>query len=278
MGLMSTALVVTLLATLLLAASAWLWAEPLASALRRARIRSRPFPSAWRRVLRERMPYFQRLPADLQLQVKKQSQVLLAEVPFIGCAGLRVTDEMRVLVATQAALLLINRSGSFRRLSQVLLYPGAFVVQRAVTDGHGITQDARRALAGESWQHGQVILSWQDVLEGAANPVDGHNVVIHEFAHQLDTENGPVNGSPFLPGRAARRRWTAVMSHEFEALGKRLARGDEGLIDAYGSSEPAEFFAVVSELFFERPAELARAHPALYREFARCYRTHPLAW
>jgi hypothetical protein len=278
MGSMSTALTLALIAVLLAAASAWLWAPELTAALRRGRIRSRPFPAAWRRVLRERMPYFARLPPDVQWQVKKQAQVLLAEVPFIGCAGLRVTDEMRVLVAAQAALLLINRPAGFRKLTQVLLYPGAFVVQRAVTDGHGITQDARRALAGESWQQGQVILSWQDVLEGAAHPADGHNVVIHEFAHQLDTENGPANGAPFLAGAAARRRWAAVLGSEFERLRERVARGEPGLIDAYGATEPAEFFAVVTELFFEKPAELAREHPALYREFARCYRTHPLAW
>jgi MtfA peptidase len=275
---MDTAATIAFLAVLVAVASAWLWAEPLARHWRRARIRRQAFPPAWRRTLRERWPLFQRLPVDLQMRIKKEAQVLLAEVPFIGCAGLRVTDEMRVLVAAQAALLLAGRPGGFRRLTQVLLYPGAFVVQRAVTDGHGITQDARRALAGESWQQGQVILSWQDVLEGAASADDGHNVVIHEFAHQLDTANGPANGAPFLPGPIERRRWQAVMTHEFEALRARVDRGESGLIDPYGASEPAEFFAVVSELFFERPAELAREHPALYREFARCYRIHPLAW
>lgn len=225
------------------------------------------------------MPYFRRLPADLQLQLKKQAQVLLAEVPFIGCAGLVVTTEMRLLIAAQAALLLLNRrAGSFRNLRQVLVYPGAFVVERAAAGGHGITQEAQRVLAGESWHQGQVILSWQAVLDGAAVPDDGHNVVIHEFAHQLDQETGAANGAPFLFGRAARQRWAATMAAEYAALCQRVQQGLPGLIDGYGATDPSEFFAVCSELFFERPRELATQHPALYHELAGCYRTDPLSW
>ncbi len=268
---------------LLAIVGAWLWGPALMTAWRRARIRRQPFPPEWRAVLRERMPAFRSLPADLQLQLKKHAQVLLAEVPFIGCAGLVVTTEMRVLIAAQAALLLLNRrAASFRNLRQVLVYPGAFVVERAVTDGHGITQDARRVLAGESWQQGQVILSWQDVLDGAATPDDGRNVVIHEFAHQLDQETGPANGAPYLPGDAARQRWAATMTAEFAALQQRVASGatsgETGLIDAYGATDPAEFFAVVSEVFFEQPQALAAQHPALFEQLVGCYRTNPLSW
>ncbi len=222
---------------------------------------------------------FRRLPADLQWQVKKHIQVLLAEVPFIGCAGLVVSTEMRVLIAAQAALLLLNRrAASFRNLRQVLVYPSAFVVERSLTDGHGITQEARRVLAGESWQQGQVVLSWLDVLAGAATPDDGHNVVIHEFAHQLDQETGPANGAPFLLGRATRQGWARTMAVEFAALRQRVEQGEPGLISDYGASEPAEFFAVLSELFFECPAALAQAHPALYQQLQACYRTNPLNW
>jgi MtfA peptidase len=278
----SLALLLTLLATAAIVL-AWLWGPALVAQWRRARIRRQPFPAEWRQVLRERMPYFRSLPADLQLQLKKQVQVLLAEVPFIGCAGLVVTTEMRVLVAAQAALLLLNRrSASFRNLRQVLLYPGAFVVNRPVTDGHGVTQDFAaghgRVLAGESWQQGQVVLSWQDVVDGAAQPADGHNVVIHEFAHQLDQDTGPANGAPYLPGAAARQRWATTMAAEFAQLQQRVASGSPGLIDAYGATSPAEFFAVVSEVFFAQPQALAAAHPALFNQLAGCYRTNPLSW
>lgn len=268
-----------LLPLLALAMAGWLAGPWLATQWRRQRVRRQPFPPAWREVLRQRMPGFRALPADLQLQLKKHAQVLLAEVPFIGCNGLVVTTEMRVLVAAQAALLLLNRRGaSFRNLRQVLLYPQPFIVERAVPNGLGLMDDSRRVLSGESWQQGQVILSWPDVLAGAAVPDDGHNVVIHEFAHQLDQETGQANGAPFVAGRAARQRWAATMKAEFDALQQRVAQGREGLIDAYGATDPAEFFAVTSELFFERPQALAAAHPQLFRELAGCYRTNPLSW
>lgn len=276
---MSTLLPLLFLVLLLLAAAAWLVGPPLLAGLRRRRVRRQPFPAAWREVLRRRMPAFARLPADLQLQVKKHVQVLVAEKPFIGCAGLVVTAEMRVLIAAQAALLLLNRgAGYFGNLRQVLVYPGAFVVRRSEADGNGLTHETRRALAGESWQQGQVLLSWDDVVAGAADPDDGHNVVIHEFAHQLDQERGRANGAPWLGVRDAYARWAAVLSGEFEALRQRLAMGESGVIDAYAATDAAEFFAVVSEHFFEQPAALAGAHPALYAEFARFYRTDPLAW
>ena len=264
---------------LILAVPAWLIGPPLWRSARRERIRRQPFPSAWRDVLRRRMPAFWSLPAHLQLQLKKHVQALLAEKPFIGCAGLQITEEMRVLIAAQAALLLLNRrNGGFDRLSQVLVYPGAFVVQRNEADESGLAHENRRALAGESWQRGQVILSWDDVLRGAADPADGRNVVIHEFAHQLDQESGPANGAPWLGRRERYTRWAQVLGAEFAALRRRLAQDLPGLIDPYAAQDPAEFFAVVSEHFFEQPQALADEHPALYAEFARYYRVNPLSW
>ena len=266
-------------AVLLFSVPAWLWGPPLWRAARRERIRRQPFPLPWREILRRRMPAFAQLPADVQLRLKKQAQVLLAEKPFIGCAGLKVTDEMRVLVAVQAALLLLRRRASaFDGLRQILIYPDAFVVDRSTADTAGLVRDERLALAGESWQQGQVLLSWRDVLAGAADPHDGRNVVIHEFAHQLDQVNGAANGAPFMPGAQRRARWAAVLGAEFHALQERLAQGMESLIEPYAATNPAEFFAVVSELFFERPAELAANHAALYGEYCGFYGVDPLSW
>ena len=268
---------------LALAVVAWLGGPPLRAVWRRARVWRQPFPPAWREILRRRMPAFARMPADLQLRLKKQVQVLVAEKPFIGCAGLQITDEMRVLVAAQAALLLLSgHAGYFPNLRQVLLYPGAFIVERSAGDASGLTHETRRALAGESWQQGQVLLSWDDVLAGAADPDDGHNVVIHEFAHQLDQERGHANGAPWLGRRERYARWAAVLGAEYAALQSRLAEvgngGDIGVIDAYAATDPAEFFAVVSEHFFEQATALAAAHPALYAELARYYGVSPLSW
>lgn len=262
-----------------LALLAWLLREPLFAEWRRARIRRRPFPAEWRQILRTRVPYFRTLPADLQLQLKKRMQVFLAEKPFIGCAGLVVTDEMRVTIAAQACLLILNRrTDYFANLRQVLVYPGAFIVDKVRADAAGVSHERRDALAGESWSLGQVILSWQDTLEGASTTDDGRNVVIHEFAHQLDQANGPANGAPHLPSKARRARWQRVLGVELATLQRRAAAGEASLLRDYGATDPAEFFAVASEVFFEQPARLAAEHAALYRELSGLYRVNPLSW
>ncbi|MFG6488576.1 zinc-dependent peptidase [Roseateles sp. BYS78W] len=261
---------------LLAAAAIALW--PLWVRRCRERIAGQPFPAAWRRLLRRHVPLVARLPARQQLRLKGLMQVFLAEKPILGCRGLRVTDEMRVTIAALACLPLLGAArGVYPELRQVLLYPGAFVVDRPVTEG-GVQSDQRRVLAGESWSQGQVLLAWDEVKRGATTPGDGHNVVIHEFAHQLDQAGGPANGAPALPTAEAYRRWSTVMQNEFDGLRWRLARGEPGLIDAYAATDPAEFFAVISELFFERPIELAAGHPALYAELSGYYRLDPAGW
>lgn len=170
----------------------WLLGQPYWTRRQRDKLRAQPFPDAWRDILMQRVPYVRALPADLQRQLEQHIQVFVAEKAFIGCAGLVMTDEMRITIAAQACLLLLNRPrGYYPNLRQILVYPGGFVVQRAQTDDSGVAHHAREALSGESWSQGQVILSWHDALEGAAMPHDGQNVVIHEFAHQLDQETAP---------------------------------------------------------------------------------------
>ena len=272
-------MVFLLLSLVAVLAVAWFWREPLFGEWRRQRIRRQPFPAEWRQILRRRVPYFRALPADLQLQLKKRIQVFLAERPFIGCAGLEVTDEMRVTIAAQACLLVLNRRGeSFANLRQILVYPGPFVVDKLHADGSGVLQEQRQALAGESWTIGQVVLSWEDTLAGAETTDDGRNVVIHEFAHQLDQENGRANGAPPMAGKARRARWSRVLGAEFEALQQGLRDGRPMLLSSYGASDPAEFFAVVSEVFFEQPGPLAAGHADLYQVLREFYRVDPLSW
>jgi hypothetical protein len=259
--------------------AAWIAAQPWLLARRRSRIRSRPFPAAWRAILRERVPYVRLLPPDLQQQLRKHIQVFLAEKSFTGCDGLAITDEMRVTIAAQACLLLLNRPDHcFPRLHQVLVYPGPFIVNRQRSDGIGLVRDESRVLSGESWAHGQVILSWPDVLEGAAVVNDGRNVAIHEFAHQLDQEKGHANGAPDLADFQRYPRWSRVLGQEYGALQERLRNDEPGVIDAYAATDPAEFFAVCSEVFFEQPHRLSTEHPALYGELSRYYRVDPLSW
>lgn len=250
----------------------------LARLWRRQRIARRPFPAAWRDILRRRVPLVRELPAAHHLRLKKHVQVLLAEVPFVGCAGLAIDDEMRVTIAAQAAFLLLGRGGSFGNLREVLVYPGHFVVPRSAAGAGSVVHEGHDVLAGQSWERGQVILAWDAVQHGAADPHDGANVVVHEFAHQLDQDRGAANGAPYVGRGALQQVWARVMSAEFDALLERLARAEPGLVDAYAATSPAEFFAVSSELFFERPAALAAERPALYEQLRRCYRLDPASW
>ena len=270
------ALIITCLGLLLVL---WLVGQPWWQERQRKTLRQRPFPAEWRDILRRRMPLLQRLPADLQWQLKQHLQVFVAEKTFIGCQGLDITDEIRVTIAAHAALLTLKRpSGDYPNLRQVLVYPGSFVVERDHTDGVGVAHRARQVLAGESWSQGQVILSWQDTLDGAAVPDDGQNVAIHEFAHQLDQETGQANGAPLLARQAQRQSWSAVLSAEFMTLQARVSRGAPSLFSDYGATDPAEFFAVVSEVFFEQAAQMAQQHPALYQEFSQYYQLDPVNW
>jgi Mlc titration factor MtfA (ptsG expression regulator) len=249
------------------------WAES-----RRARWRAQPFPAPWRRILRRRVPMVARLPPPVQRTLKGQVQALLAEVPIIGCRGLVVTDEMRVTIAAQAALLLLGRTTRFENLRQILLYPDTFVAERAATLAGGVQQPQRHALAGESWDQGQVILSWDAVREGAAVPDDGQNVVLHEFAHQLDQATGPANGAPRLPGSAHAAQWAAVMGAAWSQLQQSLAAGAEGCLGSYAATSEAEFFACATEAFFERPHALAAEYPALHALLAGYYGVDPRHW
>jgi len=240
---------------------------------------SRPFPAAWRNVLRRRIPLYRQLPADLQLQLRRRILEFLAEKPFLGCAGLVVTDEMRVTIAAQACLLRLNRPGPlFPELRQILVYPGAFLVSHLRPDPAGVLHDHRSALAGESWHEGQVILSWEDVLEGAAVEDDGRNVVIHEFAHQLDQEHGAANGAPGLPSRRRYETWSAALGRAFAHTRWEVQTMQPTLLGEYAASSPAEFFAVACEFFFERPADLRAVFPQVYEELARYFRVDPAQW
>lgn len=270
-------LIVSVLALMLIAWFIW---QPRLVTQRRERQQAEAIPPAWRAIVRRNVPLAASLPADLQVQLRRHMQVFLAEKAFVGCQGQVIDDEVRVTIAAQACLLLLNRpTDYYPSLRQVLVYPSAFAVDIEHTDEIGVVQSGRDWRAGESWQQGQVILSWEDVLTGAADPHDGWNVVIHEFAHQLDSESGLTNGSPALPNRERQASWSRVMQREFDALVAAVGRGEENtFLDPYGASDPVEFFAVVTEAFFEQGPELRAEHPPLYEELLAFYKVDTSAW
>ena len=274
-------MVLLALAAVPLLFAAWMALGPFFVERRRERLRAKPFPAAWREILDRRVPHYRRLPRDLQRQLEQHIQVFIAEKPFMGCAGQEITDEVRVTIAAQACLLLLNRkSDYFPNLHQILVYPGAFIVERfQPVAGNPVLQSyAMQTLTGESWTHGRVVISWEDALEGAALPDDGRNVVIHEFAHQLDQQKGYANGAPWLGSRHRYPRWSQVLGEEYARLQQSTFTGEPSLFNPYGATSPAEFFAVISEVFFERPREMASLHPALYAELRSLYRIDPASW
>ena len=247
--------------------------------LRLRRILARPFPAPWRRILQRVMPVYPHLPTELQQQLESRIKQFIADKRFVGCAGQTITDEVRLAIAAHACLLLLNRNTDcYPRLESILVYPSTFVANREHADSVGLVSEQHMPMEGESWSHGKVVLAWDAVKMGVRDPTDGHNVVFHEFAHQLDDDDGASNGAPLLHTRGAYQSWAKVFGQEFENLQWQASRGWQGLLDHYGATNPAEFFAVATETFFERPHDMRAHHEELYRELVDYYRVDPALW
>jgi len=204
-------------------------------------------------------------------------QVFLSEKRFEGCGGLQITDEVRVTIAAQACVLLLHRpSDDYPELSSILVYPTTYLVPGSHTGPGGLVSEDSQARLGESWTRGEVVLVWDSVLSGAADIHDGHNVVLHEFAHQLDQEDGVGDGAPILPRRSMYVAWARVLGHEFDHLVRDVERHHRTLLDRYGATNPAEFFAVATETFFEKPSQLRLKHPDLYAQLRTFYQQDPV--
>ena len=227
----------------------------------------------WQDALRRCAPA-RRLGASDQAALRVLATLFLERKSLEPVQGLELGDADRVLLAAHACMPILKLGLDwYDGWHSVIVYPDAFIPRRTHTDEAGVVHETRSIMAGEAWGRGPVILSWADVLEAGNTP--GHNVVIHEMAHKLDMLNGEANGFPPLHRRMDRRAWTRVFSDAFKRL-----RGDDrhGLpvpIDPYGLENEAEFFAVVSEAFFETPAALRQELPEVYRQLERFYRQDP---
>ncbi|WP_200821254.1 zinc-dependent peptidase [Oceanicoccus sp. KOV_DT_Chl] len=232
----------------------------------------------WRQILIDDFPLYQQLPAELKQKLEGHIQVFLSEKIFVGCDDMVITDQVRVLIAAQACILILNRpTDYFPGFETILVYPEVF--QSPVTEREGHVESIKMSLrSGESWRRGPIVLAWSHVLKGAKNSADGYNVVMHEFAHKLDEQDATMDGTPVLKQSAQYRSWAQVFTQEYTALGKDIMRGHKHLIDDYAATSPAEFFAVVTETFFEKPLRLQKEHPELYQELSAFYAVDPLQW
>jgi len=247
---------------------------------RRRRLRAQPFLKDWLATVESNVPFFHRLSASDQAELLGNIQVFLAEKRFEGCGGLELTDEIRVTIAAQACLLLLHRKTDyFPRLLTILVYPSTYSVEEKRPVEGPVWEEGRMTRLGETGRTlGSMVLSWDATKSGAGDPSDGKNVVFHEFAHQLDYENYAADGVPGLVTREQQLSWREVMRSEFASLRAADETGIPTLLDTYGATNPAEFFAVSTEAFFERPCALRARHPKLYAELQRYFRQDPVEY
>jgi Mlc titration factor MtfA (ptsG expression regulator) len=246
---------------------------------RRERLRAEPFPATWLEIVERNVRFYSYLSDDDRRDLQGLVQIFLAEKYFEGCGGLELTDEIKVTIAAQACLLLLHRETDvYSRLITVLVYPHAYKARSTEPIGAGTVLEGEDARAGESWPSGVVVLSWDDVRAGASDIHDGYNLVLHEFAHQLDREDGAVNGAPLLERGSQYVAWARVLNAEYQRLRRDRRLGRRTVLDQYGAQDPAEFFAVATEAFFEKPRTLKKRHPRLYDELKSFYRQDPAQW
>jgi len=238
-----------------------------------------PFPAEWENIIERNVSLYRHLPDALREQLHNDIKIFIAEKHFEGLGGLEITDEIKVTIAAEASLLLLNRKNSdYPGLSSILVYPSAYVAKQNIPVGGGVYLEEQSVRLGESWQHGSVVLAWDNVKQGAVNSQDGHNVVLHEFAHQLDQEEGASDGTPLLEKRSSYATWARIMSKEYEQLRSNIEHHKKSVMDNYGATNPAEFFAVATETFFEKPKQLQNKAPDLYAELKDFYKVDPIEW
>jgi Mlc titration factor MtfA (ptsG expression regulator) len=245
---------------------------------RREELRATPLPEAFIAIIERNVPYVHRLSDADREELYGHVQVFLAEKSFEGCGGLELTDEIKVTIAAQACVLLLHRETDYYpELDSIVVYPHAYVAKGTRERMGNVVIEKEQTRLGESWTAGTIVLAWDAVKSGASNIHDGHNVVLHEFAHQLDAEDGDMDGAPDLGKRALYTGWAHVLGAEYGELTELLAAHRRSDLDAYAATNPAEFFAVVTEAFFEKGAALQRRHPELYAELAKFYKQDPAA-
>ena len=236
-----------------------------------------PLTAHQRAVIDEQVPLVRRLPPDLRAHLDGKVNLFLNQVDFYGCDGLEVTEEMELAIAAQACLLVINSDLWYDNLTTILIYPSAFKSRQRRQEGY-VVSEKEIIRTGESWDRGPVILSWSHSRQGALDDRDGQNVVLHEFAHQIDDLSGGTNGVPILSDGQSFAEWERVFLTAYDAHLHAVEAGKPTVIDPYGATGHEEFFAVSVEVFFEKPRDLKAAVPEVYDQLAKLFRLDPATW
>lgn len=239
------------------------------------------FPDAWITILEKNLPLYRQLPEALKSSLQRKLLIFLKGKNFEGCGGLELSDDIIITIAGQACILLMGKDDSepvYEKLKSILVYPGAYFERKSLIFPSLHEHEKKQVRLGESWISGSIVLAWDAVQQGAWDIRDGQNVVLHEFAHQLDQADGTSDGAPILNDRANYISWAKVFSKAFAVHVERSGAGRYTLMDEYGATNPAEFFAVATETYFEKPRMLKYKHPDLYRELSSFYGLDPASW
>ncbi len=240
---------------------------------RREKLRSKELNPEWIEIIEKNIQFYSFLSPAMKKELHGLVQIFMNEKIFEGCRGLELTDEIKITIAAQACLLLLNRkSDIYPTLRTILVYPHSYFAPLKQRMDDGSIIEGFQSRLGESWTRGQIVLAWDEVLKDTNDIQDGHNLVFHEFAHQLDNESGVAEGVPEFDKRSSYIVWARVLSEEYEDLLDHIKKQHKTDIDTYGATNPAEFFAVVTEYFFEKPIELKKLHPELYEQFKNFYK------
>lgn len=244
---------------------------------RRKILSQKAFPLPWLSIISTNCAIYRKLSAPDKEELHRHIFILLAEKNFVGCADLEITDEIKLTIAAYACVLLLHRKTDyFPGLRSILVYPAAYVAKETRHLPGGIVEEGYDVRLGESWPNGSVVLSWDDVKRDAADLRFGRNVVLHEFAHQLDSSFGRGDSSAVLEHPSAFAKWAKVLYKNYVKLQKDIDVHKPTLLGPYAAQDPAEFFAVATENFFTRPQQLQNSYPDLYRELKNFYHQDPV--
>ncbi|MCH9653578.1 MAG: zinc-dependent peptidase [Planctomycetes bacterium] len=243
---------------------------------RRKKILSSPMPGHWEAILDQNVRQLSRLNSQQRALLFQRVQIFVREKYWEGCNGFQITEEVKLTIAGQACLITLGFARDcFDHLKTILVYPDTYAATDNFQNSIGVLTEGTSFRLGESWGKGPIVLSWSSIYEGGQIPDDGRNVVVHEFAHYYDASEGQFNGTPPLHNNEEYQRWEEVMTAEFQELRDQLAQGEETFIDPYGSTNPAEFFAVCSEHFFEQGSQMREYSLDLYETLKLFYQQDP---
>lgn len=268
--------IIILFCILILVVIIWFIRKQLIAS-KRDKVFSTPLSQDWLNILQNKVPLYRRVPNNLIPHLNGCIQLFLHEKEFLG-RDIIINDEIRLTVAGNACMLLLHQQQRrFPGFKSIILYPDTYVAEQISQQGSlEAIENSHRA--GESWVRGPIVLSWGDSVRGSLNSQDGHNVVLHEFAHKLDEQSGNMNGLPVLTNNSDYAEWAKVLNEEFASLKHRAQRGKNSVLDEYGTVSAAEFFAVATESFFEKSKQMKKKLPDLYAQLSRFYKIDPASW